>query len=170
MITIRISGGSVRLNYNNLNNLNPIGYTIFNNTADTINARDNYWFTVDTNVIAQKIYDFEDDSTKGRVNYRPFLNGPLGTEDKRFSFDAKYSLSKIYPNPAKRYFTVRDLFGACRLWTYRIRIYDVTGKVIREEKITGSKTEKILLDGIKNGIYFVQVNDEMTKVKLIVIK
>ncbi|MEO0092071.1 MAG: right-handed parallel beta-helix repeat-containing protein [candidate division WOR-3 bacterium] len=169
--TIRIQYGSIKLNYNNLNNLNPTGYTVYNNTADTINARNNYWFTVDTLVIAQKIYDFWDDFNLGEVYYRPFLTAPVpGIEEK--DTNETYSLPlamtgsvKIFPNPAKSVIRVRAPFSVDK-----VTIYDVAGKIIKVQKFNGSKVQEISLDGIKNGVYFVKVNDAMVKEKLVITK
>ncbi|MCX7785249.1 MAG: T9SS type A sorting domain-containing protein [candidate division WOR-3 bacterium] len=167
--TIRNDYGSIRLNYNNLNNLRPTGYTVYNNSADTINARNNYWFTLDTNVIKQKIYDFWDDFTSGEVYYRPFLTAPIGIEEENPkpmdvcpSRTIYYPL-KICPNPAKSYFIVR-----CPSTISQIRIYDITGKLIKEEKFKGSKETKVFLADIKTGIYFVKVNDAMLTEKLVI--
>jgi parallel beta-helix repeat protein len=44
-------------------------YNIYNNTANTINARYNYWGTTDSSEIENKIYDQVDNSSKGRVQF-----------------------------------------------------------------------------------------------------
>jgi parallel beta-helix repeat protein len=41
-----------------------------------ITAANNWWGTTDTSVIAQKIYDYNDDFNLGKVNYTPFLTAP----------------------------------------------------------------------------------------------
>jgi flagellar hook assembly protein FlgD len=50
----------------------------------------------------------------------------------------------------------------------QIKIYDVTGKVVKELESSAKKELRISLDGIKNGVYFVRVGDETVKEKLIV--
>jgi hypothetical protein len=44
----------------------------------------------------------------------------------------------------------------------------VTGKLIKVEECKGDKVQRISLDGIKNGVYFVKVGDEIVKEKLVV--
>ncbi len=69
----------------------------------------------------------------------------------------------VYPNPARSYFTVR-----CPQTADRLQIFDVTGKIMKVQEFKSSKEQRVSLDGIKNGIYFVKVNDVMVKEKLIV--
>jgi len=58
------------------NNLEEISnYNLFLNKGveTTINASNNWWGTIDSAVIDQKIWDYSDDFDLGRVNYTPFL-------------------------------------------------------------------------------------------------
>lgn len=73
---------------------------------------------------------------------------------------------EIYPNPAKIYFNIS--FSLFALHS-SLKIYDVTGKVVKNEELKG-KNCRVSLDGIKNGVYFVKVGDEMVKEKLVVTK
>ncbi|MBI4722031.1 MAG: carboxypeptidase regulatory-like domain-containing protein [Candidatus Stahlbacteria bacterium] len=59
------------------NSISVTGYTVRNNSVDSVNACYNYWFTTDTLVIAQKIWDYYDDFTKGIVYYKPFLSDSI---------------------------------------------------------------------------------------------
>ncbi len=74
---------------------------------------------------------------------------------------------KIYSNPATSVIYVRAPFSVDK-----VTIYDVTGKVVKEmlNQIQHDNTVQISLDGIKNGVYFVKVNDVMVKEKLIITK
>jgi uncharacterized delta-60 repeat protein len=73
---------------------------------------------------------------------------------------------EIYPNPAKDYFIARFPFKSqCQT----LKLYDVTGKIVKEVKSVQSGT-RISLDGIKNGVYFVQVGDMTKKEKVVVNK
>ncbi|MDD2890295.1 MAG: right-handed parallel beta-helix repeat-containing protein [bacterium] len=56
------------------NNISATGYAVYNNTDDNIDARYNYWNTTDSTVISNKIRDFYDTPTKGKVFYPPFLS------------------------------------------------------------------------------------------------
>ncbi|MBI9069369.1 MAG: T9SS type A sorting domain-containing protein [Salinivirgaceae bacterium] len=55
--------------YNNGNN--NITYALYNNTANAIQAKNNYWGTNDLDVIAGYIIDATDDATLGTVSYEP---------------------------------------------------------------------------------------------------
>ncbi len=57
--------GNDALYTNNL--FNNIGYEVYNNTANNINARYNYWGTGDSAMIAARIYDKYDNIAKGIV-------------------------------------------------------------------------------------------------------
>jgi uncharacterized delta-60 repeat protein len=72
----------------------------------------------------------------------------------------------VYPNPAKTYFTVRLPKTADRS---EIKIFDVNGKIVKSEELKG-KNNRVSLNGIKNGVYFVKVGNEMLKEKLVVTK
>ncbi len=71
----------------------------------------------------------------------------------------------VYPNPARTFFTIRLPQTANRSL---IKIFDVTGKVVKELRSLGNRELMFTLKGIKPGIYFIQV-DKYTK-KIIVTK
>ena len=162
--TIFIRSSSITLNYNNLNNLNPTGYTVYNNTPDTINARNNYWYTIDTSVINQKIYDFWDDFTLGEVFYQPFLTEPIGVEEKEFVLPSEENDFIVYPNPARSYFTIYLPQSANPL---TIKLIDVSGKTIKKITPASKREIKIFLKGINSGIYFLQVGTKIKKFLII---
>jgi uncharacterized delta-60 repeat protein len=80
----------------------------------------------------------------------------------------------VYPNPARSYFTIRlpQMLHQVQHDKIAIKIFDVTGKIVKEilRFAQNDKTVRIPLDGIKNGVYFIKVGDEMVKEKLIVTK
>jgi len=53
-----------------------IGYEVYNNTANNINARYNYWGTGDSAMIALRIYDKYDNTAKGIVYFDDFAQLP----------------------------------------------------------------------------------------------
>jgi hypothetical protein len=73
---------------------------------------------------------------------------------------------EIYPNPAKSYFAIR---GPSSVNNNMIKLFDISGKVVKEVR---SKTQeaRISLEGIKNGVYFIKVGDEMIREKLVITK
>ena len=54
---------------------NNAGYDIYNDNpaGSNIFARYNYWMTTDSLAIASRIYDFNDNASKGRVYFSPFI-------------------------------------------------------------------------------------------------
>jgi uncharacterized delta-60 repeat protein len=77
---------------------------------------------------------------------------------------AKTSGVELFPNPAKTFFNIK-----CQSPVSNVKIFDVTGKIIKSEELKG-KYNRVSLDGIKNGVYIVKVGDEMVKEKLVVTK
>ena len=69
--------------YNNIYNNTPydmaahMGYSY--DLDDSINAVHNWWGTTNETLIEEKIYDFYDNLTLGRVFYKPYLMAPAGT-------------------------------------------------------------------------------------------
>ena len=72
---------NINFNYNNLM-FNNASYELFNaskNTAQNLNAANNYWGTSIDSEIQSKIYDWFDDASKGLVDYSAFLTSPETT-------------------------------------------------------------------------------------------
>jgi hypothetical protein len=100
-------------------------------------------------------------------SWNELFEGLLGIEENEITTLSVLTTKgfKIYPNPASSFFTVR-----CPSNVKNIKIYDVTGKIIKNEKLKGSKNKRISLDGIKNGVYFVKVDNNPQVTKIIVTK
>ncbi|MCX7785102.1 MAG: SBBP repeat-containing protein, partial [candidate division WOR-3 bacterium] len=80
----------------------------------------------------------------GNPDYVTIKYGATSTiEESKIMVDAKYSTLKIYPNPAKSVIRV-----CCPSSVECVRIYDVTGKLIKVQEFKGSKDTKVSLDGI----------------------
>jgi len=100
------------------------------------------------------------------------LNPALGIEQTNDNCKVNNENFSLYPNPAKTFFNVRLPLSADRS---EIKIFDVTGKVVKEigdchATARNDNTLRVTLDGIKNGIYFVKVENEMLNEKLVVTK
>jgi hypothetical protein len=54
-------------------------YNANNSGSSVLDATNNYWGMTDANVIKEKIYDFEDDLTRGRVIFSPLLGNTYTT-------------------------------------------------------------------------------------------
>jgi hypothetical protein len=91
-------------------------------------------------------------------------------EENHSPLSAQNYTLELFPNPAKTYFNIRFSQSADRS---QIKIFDISGKEIRCLRLdvaSAPSTLRVTLDGIKNGVYFVQVGNEMVKEKLVVTK
>jgi hypothetical protein len=88
----------------------------------------------------------------------------LGIEDNRQTLAANRFSLEVYPNPAKTFFIVHSPLNA---QGSMLRMFDVTGNIVKSVELKG-KSDRISLDGIKSGVYFVRVGNEMVKEKLVV--
>ena len=71
IIDIKYGSGHV-FNNNNLINPSSTGYFLKNQTANSIDAENNYWGTTTESEIQAAIYDYSDDFELGAVDYTPF--------------------------------------------------------------------------------------------------
>jgi hypothetical protein len=75
--TIMIWPGSIiTITGNNLE-FNQSQYEIVNNTDSPIDAENNWWGTTDPAIIDGRIFDYNDDYTKGVVQYTPVATSPI---------------------------------------------------------------------------------------------
>lgn len=91
----------------------------------------------------------------------------VGVEENHYPLSADHSSLKVYPNPAQNHLTIRLPQSAnCT----EIKIFDGTGQIVKVEKFKGLKEQRISLDGIKSGIYFLRaiVNNKEVIEKFIV--
>lgn len=79
---------------------------------------------------------------------------------------------EVYPNPTKNYFTIRlpQMLNQVQHDKMMIKMFDVSGKLIKELKSPGTKELRVSLKGINSGIYFIRVSDEIAKEKLVISK
>ncbi len=87
-----------------------------------------------------------------------------GIEENHFQLTYNYSSLIIYPNPAKLYCAVRLPQTMDR---YDLKIFDVSGKLVKEERVTSTQEHKqevrISLKEINPGIYFLRLGKETKK-------
>ncbi len=87
-------------------------------------------------------------------------------EEDRKPLSANHLSLEVYPNPAKSFFTIRGL----RIMDYStIKLFNISGKIVKEVRCK-KQDVRISIDDIKNGVYFVKVNDNILNQKLIVTK
>ncbi len=65
---------------------------------------------------------------------------------------------KVYPNPARAFFTVSLPLTANRV---EIKMFDVAGKMVKKQKFISSRVSELRVStqGLNHGVYFVQVNN-----------
>jgi len=93
----------------------------------------------------------------------------MGIEE-HLTLDSPSQTLEVFPNPAKTYFTVRFPLSADRS---SIKLFDVSGKEIRclrFDVASAPSTLRVTLDGIKNGVYFIRVGNELIREKLVITK
>jgi YVTN family beta-propeller protein len=85
--------------------------------------------------------------------------------EERQTLDAKRYTPEIYPNPAKSVVRVRGPLIVKEVG--EIKIFDASGKLVKEERITSAQEYKqemkISLKGIEPGIYFLRLGKETKK-------
>jgi len=104
-------------------------------------------------------------SPTGTVLWSISLQSIPGIEETRSLMQEARGL-EVYPNPAKTYFAVRSTLNA---QGSILRMYDVSGKVVKEVRCKKQET-RVSLDGIKYGVYFVQFGNETLTKKLVITK
>ncbi|MGQ9702259.1 MAG: hypothetical protein ACUVQT_07380, partial [bacterium] len=113
-------------------------YHIYNNTSDSIDATENYWYPSEQESIAFYIYDYYDDSRLGIVYFEPtageIVGGPQGAEGQ---ISRPFFFENIYPNPTKGMIRLR--FNSPDERKITIKLYDVCARLVYQEDITKSK-------------------------------
>jgi len=133
-------------------------YALYNNTPNTIMAKNNCWIEGEESTleeVAEVIFDQEDDDSLGEVIYDPINCGVMGLPS--FEKDA----ITMFPNPA-----TNQLNFESAVELQQISIFDVNGKKVREISNFANSIDL----NLESGIYFVQFlgeNGQLTK-KLIV--
>jgi hypothetical protein len=87
-----------------------------------------------------------------------------GIEERTSLSALRFSLN-VYPNPARTFLTIRLPQSVT---SSEIKIFDVTGKLTKKIATSASQTRndklvRVSLGGIKDGIYFVKLDNETKK-------
>jgi len=95
-----------------------------------------------------------------------------GVEENEIATPSARNDFTVYPNPAKTFFNIRSSLFALH---FTLKLYDVSGKMVKEigdcfQQPHNDNIVRVSLDGIKNGVYFVKVGNELIKEKLVVTK
>ena len=135
-------------------------YALYNNTPNTIMAKNNCWIEGEESTleeVAEVIFDQEDDESLGEVIYDPINCGVMGLP----SFE-KEAIS-MFPNPAKD-----QLNFETSVELDQIEIFDINGRKVQE--FSTSAVQNSIDLNLDSGVYFVLLsgeNGQLTK-KLIV--
>ncbi|MDD5530100.1 MAG: T9SS type A sorting domain-containing protein [bacterium] len=134
--------------------------SVYNDSTDSLIARYNYWGTTDTGIIDTRIWDFYDNSSKGIVIYKPFLDDSFKVGVKEQSIVNRQQLTvTTKPNP----------FIQSTVISYQLPVggkvslvlYDIAGSCVKmlvnEEKQVGSYSVCVDAKELKAGIYFIKL-------------
>lgn len=78
----------------------------------------------------------------------------------------EFAALRIYPNPAKEYFTISNNEV---IKNGTIKVYNITGQEVLSQTISGSSLNRVNISQLSSGMYTVQINDGKTrKVKKLV--
>lgn len=135
-------------------------YAIYNNTANTLQAKNNCWIEGEESTeqeVEDVIFHVVDDSALGEVIFDPYLCGVLSVDENTvadFSF---------YPNPATDHIQFNN-----RLSFSEITIFNAGGKAVLTQTI--SEGTNTIQTNLPSGVYFVQFTNNTTSAvkKLIV--
>jgi len=102
----------------------------------------------------------------------------LGIEESKIDSQSFVQTNgvEIFPNPAKSLFTIRIPRNCSTLNSQSsmiIKIFDASGKLVKEIASAtprNDNTVQVSLKGIKPGVYFVRVGNEMVTKKLVITK
>ena len=128
-------------------------------TSDSYNHRHPQWSPDGSEIVYDKV-----DATGYAQIYKISSTGICETpciNPNKLSLD-------IFPNPAKTFFEIHSQEPVKNL-----QIYNVTGQLIKEERFGEYKpTQKISLEGLNSGVYFVRLKGEdfTSKKKLLFIR
>jgi hypothetical protein len=129
-------------------------YALFNNTPNTIQAKNNCWIEGQQSTAQQVedvIFHNVDDPSLGLVTFDPFECGVLGVADntvENFSF---------YPNPVKNEINFNNIFSF-----EKVSIYGIQGNLITSETI--SEGHNSLSINLPSGLYFVNFSNDAQSV------
>lgn len=90
--------GTPTINSNNFVNTGNT-YELYNGNSSgstSLNAKNNWWGTSSESNIQAKIYDWNDDATKGVVDYNPYATSPFSDVDRDGIMDMKDNCPTIF--------------------------------------------------------------------------
>ena len=125
-------------------------YAIYNNTPNTLQAKNNCWIEGQESTeqqVEDVIFHVVDDSSLGEVIFNPFLCGILSVAEnnvENFSF---------YPNPATDHIQFNNRFSFTEM-----TVFNVSGKIVFTKTLSeGSNT---IQTALPSGVYFARFSNK----------
>lgn len=128
-----------------------VTYALYNNTSNTIMAKNNCWIEDQESTaedVEEVIFHSVDDPTLGEVIFEPFLCGiTVGVDDHEF---ADFS---FYPNPADQEINFNNIHSF-----ETVAIYGIQGNLIETKNI--SEDHNVMEINLPTGLYLVKFSNE----------
>lgn len=134
---------------------------------DTLDFRDNYWNTLDTLVIAARIYDFRDDITAaGMADFSNFLSTPVSdcSEDMVSIKNKKVLRYSLYPNPSSGIVSINAEADA----VYSVKIFDMNGRLVHTHSYNGNQVT-LDLSALEQACYILELEGSGTIARQMII-
>jgi len=131
-------------------------YALYNNTSNTLLAKNNCWIEGQVNTLADAesvIFHQTDDGSLGEVIYDPVGVGCEILSVNEFSVDS----FSFYPNPARNQINFNNKY-----FFTRVDIYGIQGELI--ESIAISEGDNLVHFNMLQGLYFISFKSETTQI------
>lgn len=138
------------------NGFNDTLYAIYNNTPDTVWAQRNRWDFEILDSIEKTIFHHVDDTTLGWVMFDSFYVTPpvdTGTSVRNVLPAGKFAA--VYPNPT----SLQNAVVQSEKALTAIRIFDLNGRLVREEQLKSVKEYTLPVHSFAAGAYYIWLTD-----------
>jgi len=131
-------------------------YALYNNTSNTIMAKNNCWIEGQVNTLADAesvVFHQTDDASLGEVIF-----DPVGTNCENLSVeDTAFESFSFYPNPSEGEINFNNIHSFTE-----INIYGIQGNLLLNKTI--SEGENNLSFNLPKGLYFISFKNEAQRV------
>lgn len=150
-------------------------FALYNNTALSLKAQNNYWGTSNADSVALVIFDSSDIASLGKVTYMPFLtSSPILSVHQRLLLPISFGLEQNFPNPFNPTTTIS--FTIHKSGFVSLKVYDLLGKeldtLVEGYKEAGTNAVQWNASQFPSGVYFyrLQVGTQVEVKKMIFMK
>jgi len=132
-------------------------YDLYNNTPNPIMAENNYWGTMDPEVVEAHIFHQPDNASLGMVDYLPLYDIYTGITENQTK-NLPVLIRKISPNPASDEVLIK-LNPEIRIsGKILVEIFTLDGKILSSENLEpNGNTVQMHVNFIPEGLYFVRI-------------